>query len=149
MPDALALPVAGREVIQRGYLGRRKRSRSGLVGDALPAGAKMRPRLGTIIESEDAFDLAVQFVGQHHRAGAAAIGTALMLEPFKINLEGVVELSNRAGEMNTSSGRRLRARRSDHAMRRISSPPEYLRVSAKFTGELLARQVLGTRACHV
>jgi hypothetical protein len=58
----------------------------------------MRSRLLAIIEPEDAFDLAAQFVGQMNRPGTAAIGAALMFEPLKINPKGAVELGDGAGE---------------------------------------------------
>lgn len=59
---------------------------------------EMRSRLLAIIESENAFNFAVQFVGQMNRPSAAAIGAALMFEPLKINSEGAVELRDGAGE---------------------------------------------------
>ena len=64
----------------------------------LKAATEMWSRLLAIIESENAFDLAIQFVGQMNRPGAAAVGAALMLEPLKVNSEGAVELGDGAGE---------------------------------------------------
>ena len=58
----------------------------------------MRSRLLAIIQPENAFNFAVQFVGQMNRPGTAAIGAALMFEPLKINPEGAVELGDGAGE---------------------------------------------------
>ena len=64
----------------------------------LKAAAEMRSRLWAIIEPENAFNFAVQFVGQMNRPGAAAVGAALMFEPLEVNSEGAVELCDGAGE---------------------------------------------------
>jgi hypothetical protein len=65
---------------------------------SLKPAPEMRSRLLAIIEPENAFNFAVQFVGQTNRPSAAAIEAALMFEPIKINSERAVELRNGAGE---------------------------------------------------
>ena len=59
---------------------------------------KCGSRLRAIIEPENAFNFALQFVGQMNRPCAATIGAALMFEPLKIDSEGAVELGDGAGE---------------------------------------------------
>ena len=65
---------------------------------ALEPAPEMRSGLRAIIEPENAFNFAVQFVGQMNRPSPAAIGAALMFEPLEINSEGTVELCNCTGE---------------------------------------------------
>ena len=60
--------------------------------------AEMRPCLGPVVEAEDGFDDAVQFVGQMDRSGPAAVRPAVMLELLQVDAECLVELGDRAGE---------------------------------------------------
>src|SRR6266436_6880132 len=111
--DALALPGAGWEVVQRGKLGRRE----GCRGDGrrvplhIPVrgeSAKMRVCLRPIVETEHRSDHPVQFVWQMYRSGPAAIGPAVMFELLQVYLEGGIELGDRPGEHDSPPARVLR-----------------------------------------
>jgi|HubBroStandDraft_6_1064221.scaffolds.fasta_scaffold143901_2 hypothetical protein len=116
---------------------------------ALQPAAEMGSRLLAVVESENTFDFAMQFVGKVNRSGAAAIRAAIVFESFKINSEGAVELGNSTGENHgPSSGTFLH---DDEAVR--SGKFLYLFDIARFGSELLGKfltfDVRGPPACAV
>ena len=102
--DALPLAVAGRKAVELPQLQRREALRAGAgrpkVRPQGRAEAKVRSRLGLVVQTQHRRDHALQRVRQPHRTGMVAKvpqhRAVLLLEALQLHAEGGVELRHRA-----------------------------------------------------
>ncbi len=145
---ALALPGAGRKIIERGDFERGEGGGGGRLG--VPAhiarrraGAEMRLRHRPIVEAEHGLDAARQLVRQVEVAGPPAVRAAGMLEALQIDAERGIELGDGSRQHDGAPSGVLLDHREAMVGGKFSDRRNVRAVGAELPVELVAREVPG------